>query len=364
MPFMKLRARRVFGWLLVLIATLVGGALSYRAVRQYRIAGELQITAPAGIAEASFVRVGGLEQWVQIRGENRSNPVLLVLHGGPGMPYAPFTPLFRTWEQHFTVVFWDRRGVGKTLARHGESASGVISFDRLAADGLELSEYLRERLGQDKILLLGHSVGSVVGVLMAKRRPELFAAYVGTDQIVDMAANEAVSYRMLVDRVHASGDAAVERSVAEVGPPPYTDADRWFRKQQLISATDPVSKSFENRLFPMILTAPDYTLLDMMAVGKGLKYSARALLAEMMSLDVRSLGLAFATPVVFILGENDVLDPTALAVSYFDTITAPSKKLVVLTGAGHNAMLMFPGRFLDALLATVRPLATPAPKRG
>ncbi|MBI4885813.1 MAG: alpha/beta hydrolase [Acidobacteria bacterium] len=334
------------------------GMLSYRTILQHERASTLTITASEGIDEGAFVRLGGTEQWVQIRGENVNNSVLLVLHGGPGMSYVPFTALFKSWEQHFTVVQWERRGVGKTLALNGEEPKGSLSFRRLSADGIELAEYLRGRLHQEKLILLGHSVGSVIGVRMVKERPDLFHAYVGTDQIVDMALNESVSYQMLVERVAARGDAKLQQEVADIGAPPYTDVNRWFNKQRLISATDPVVTGFENKLFRMIATAPGYSMKEMMALGQGLKYSAAALLPEMMTLNLRALGATIELPVVFILAENDVLDPTALAVEYFNAIVAPRKDLAMLKGTGHSAVLINSDEFLRELLMRVRPLAS------
>lgn len=344
------------------LLALSGGAVTYRSYLQRQQAVRLEIHSPRAINEAGFVRLGGVEQWVQIRGQDSLNPVIIIMSGGPGMPYTALTKLFQPWEAQFTVVMWDRRGVGKTFARHGEAGSGAITFDALANEGVELTEHIRQRMHKDKVILLGHSVGSVIGVLMAQRRPDLFSAYVGTDQIVDMAQNESLSYQLLVQRVNAAGDAKLIKEVTDLGPPPYSDVNRWFDKQRLISATDPVSKSFENTLFPMIMSAPDYSMKEMMAVGQGLKYSAAALLSEMMSLDIRKSGTEFKVPFVLIEAENDVLDPTPLALEYFRLLTAPNKQLAILKGGGHNAIMAMPEAFLSELITRVRPLAlTTAP---
>ena len=105
----------------------------------------------------------------------------------------PFTAVFRSWEKHFTVVQWDRRGVGGTLSRHGRAGSDRWTFGLQADDGIEVAEYLRRHLGQDQVIVVGHSQGSIVGMTMAQRRPSLFRAYVGTGQIIDMARNEPVA---------------------------------------------------------------------------------------------------------------------------------------------------------------------------
>ena len=119
------------------------GGLAYRKVRQRRVAKTLTIGTPNGIVEERFVRIGGIEQWIQIRGEDRDNSVLLVVHGGPGWPNAIFTPTLGSWEKHFTVVQWDQRGVSKTMGRNGKAGSGELSFDRTVSDAMEVTEFLR-----------------------------------------------------------------------------------------------------------------------------------------------------------------------------------------------------------------------------
>ncbi len=131
-----------------------------------------------------FVEIGGIEQWITIRGEDRNNPVLLFLHGGPGDATNPWGyAAFRSWLKYFTVVQWDQRGSGRTFGRNGEASASTINPDRMIQDGIELSELLKKRLHKDKIVLVGHSWGSVLGFFMVKSRPDLFYAFV-TGQVV------------------------------------------------------------------------------------------------------------------------------------------------------------------------------------
>src|SRR6266446_1283995 len=125
------------------------------------------ITTPNGIDEARYVEVGGLQQWITIRGEDRNNPVLLFLHGGPGDATNPWGYAgFRSWLKHFTVVQWDQRGAGRTLGKNGPSLAPTITIDRMAQEGIELTELLRKTLQKEKIVLVGHSWGSILGVFM------------------------------------------------------------------------------------------------------------------------------------------------------------------------------------------------------
>jgi pimeloyl-ACP methyl ester carboxylesterase len=180
--------------------------LIHRKLRQLKLAAGLKFDSTLGIVEQCFVRIGGIEQWISIRGEDRLNPVLLVLHGGPGSCYTIFTPHLRPWEKHFTVVQWDQRGAGKTFTRMGSRGSGEISMRQLTRDTIEVAEYLRARLHQDRILLLASSMGSTFGLQAARIRPDLFYAYIGTDQNVGMVHGREQSHRQLLDRLRAHDD--------------------------------------------------------------------------------------------------------------------------------------------------------------
>ena len=128
--------------------------------------------------------IGGIDQWIEIMGTNKSNPVLLILHGGPGSTWDPFSDLFQDWESHFTMVYWSQRGAGKTYRKTGPSIAATMTIDRMVDDGIEVAEYLKSHLGKDKVILLGHSWGTVLGIKMIQKRPELFSAYIGTGQEV------------------------------------------------------------------------------------------------------------------------------------------------------------------------------------
>jgi len=166
-----------------------------------RNAQDYAITSPNGIDQAKYVQIGGIEQWITIRGEDRKNPVLLLLHGGPGDATNPWGYAgFRSWLKYFTVVQWDQRGAGRTLGKNGSSLAPTITIDRMAQDGIELSELLRKTLQKDKIVLVGHSWGSTLGVFMVKARPELFYAFVGTGQVADQIRNYSVAYEALLKK--------------------------------------------------------------------------------------------------------------------------------------------------------------------
>src|SRR6185295_19667359 len=145
---------------------LVAAALGYRAFRQHQYALALAIPAATGIDERLFVPINGIEQYVTIRGEDRRNPIVLLLAGGPGNTLAPLAPVFRKWEKFFTLVQWDQRGVAKTLERNGAIGQGAPTIEQSVNDGVALTQFLRRRLAEPKVVLLGHSWGTILGVRM------------------------------------------------------------------------------------------------------------------------------------------------------------------------------------------------------
>ena len=141
-----------------------------------------------------YVHLGAIEQWVTIRGEDRHNPVLRFVHGGPGDVTNPWSfAYFAAWEKRFTVVQWDERGAGRTLRKTGPSVASTMTLDRMAQDGIELSEFLQKHLGEDRIVLVAHSFGSILALRMVQTRPDLFHAYVGTGQVADETKNYSVA---------------------------------------------------------------------------------------------------------------------------------------------------------------------------
>lgn len=345
------------------IALLIAGALSYRAWRQNETARGLAIHTANGIEEASFVPIGGLEQWIQIRGEDRKNPVILILHGGPGGSLMPLPALFRGWEKRFTVVQWDQRGSGKTYGRHGESGQGELTLDRMTRDGIEVATYLRRRLHKEKVILLGHSWGTILGVLMIKVRPDLFSAFVGTGFVVAKEEKEEIIYKALMEKMRAAGDREGIRALEEIGAPPYASQEELLVEREWSLRYDiKPERNLECNLMPVVLFAPAYSLIDIMDFLAAPKFTARAMYEEIENYDARLLGRHFDVPIFIFNGDADTVTPTDLAQAYFDSIDAPAKDFVVLRNGGHSALLTQPDEFLQVLMRHLSPPGEPAHK--
>jgi pimeloyl-ACP methyl ester carboxylesterase len=332
------------------------GGLLYRTLCQRRTDRALAIRTRNGIDERRFVTIGGVEQWIQIRGEDRAHLIVLVLHGH-GLSMGAFTPLLRSWERHFTVVQWDRRGVGKTRTRSGtaRSQNQNWSFDRFTDDGIAVTEYVCRRLSQSRVILVGHSEGSAIALLMLQRRPDLFHAYVGTGQLVDMSHNESVTYHTAIERAQTQRQQKALNALQRIGAPPYPQARTWLVKQRWSASTVPEMATWQSLVPRLVWSAPRYSLRDAYYALMGVLFLPQPLYEEYMSFDARSVGTTFAVPFFLFQGDADVLTPTELAAEYLATVTAPMTGVVLLQDGGHLALLLQSEQFLQALLTHVRP---------
>jgi pimeloyl-ACP methyl ester carboxylesterase len=328
-------------------------ALKFLRARNAR---DYAINTPNGIDEGSYVKIGGLEQWITIRGEDRKNPVLLLLHGGPGDATNPWGYAgFRNWLKYFTVVQWDQRGAGRTFGRNGAAAGSTITVERMVQDGVELAELLTKKLQKNKIVLVGHSWGSILGAFMAKARPELFYAFVGTGQVADPMRNYAVAYAALVERASREGNAQALQELHEVGPPPYKDG-KGFGVQRKWANRFEGADVFLASTMGFALTAPGYSLADINDWFDGQGVSGEHLVPQTAVLDPKLLGGEFAVPVFVIQGAEDYTTPTSLAKTYLDSLHAPRKAFTTIEGAGHFAVFTRQDAFLKELRVRVLPL--------
>jgi pimeloyl-ACP methyl ester carboxylesterase len=354
MRILKILAFSLAG-ILLLVGMAVGGALGYRAHRQHQNAAALTIRTANGIEQGMYVQIGGLRQWIQIRGEDRGNPVLLFVHGGPALSMIPFTyRSMRQWEKYYTIVSWDQRGAGRTYMLNGGADKTATGMDQIIDDGIQVAQVTRVLLHKDKIIVLGESFGSAVSLEMVRRRPDLFYAFVGTGQSVDMRRAEVLTYGLLQQQVRAAHDEKASAQLAAVGPPPYADQSRRALEQR-IEGNYPGEP--EGSLGADFAYAPGYSLRESFELLVGATQHRASLVAEDMNYNAASRGTRFAVPVFFFQGSADMAAPLQLAAQYMNAISAPRKALVVIPGGGHNAYILDSGRFLHELNTRVRPLA-------
>jgi len=325
-------------------------------------AGESKAMVARIIDEGLFVEVNGLEQWVVMRGTAAENPALLII-SGPGVALSPIAPFFEAWEQHFTLVFWDQPWSGATHALNPDG-QGTLAIDRLVADGIAVAGFAKARLNKKKILVLGISAGSIIGLEMMQQQPEYFLAYVGTGQFIDWATQDALGYALLLEKAKREANAAAEQELLEIGKPPYADA-----------ATDAIKSNYhsalteaEMREFPvfsnLMVEALSNPSADANYLAQGLPLSNPrelamqayvALREELVSFNAYELEADFAMPVLFLQGAEDYYSVTSEVQKYTSEINAPMKNTVVIEGGSHSVFWLRE-RFLAELNQHLGPL--------
>lgn len=311
------------------------------------VLGECVETQTRRVEEASFVRIGGIEQWVTIRGDDRRKPVLLLLHGGPGDVQSPFISIYAPYETDFVLVQWDERGAGQTFAKSG--AAGV-TLERLVADGIDLAQQLRQRFSEQKLIVFGHSWGSLIATRMAQQRPDLFDAYVGTGQVTAWADTVQFQFEFLKRRYKEKGDTNALAALEAIGKPDpnnRTDYFSWSRPiREFLNPSDTAWFADMRK----VATANGMTETTMKAVNDGMIASGAALSFA----DLPATAVRFAIPYYVVQGRDDLFAPTPLVESYFTRVSAPIKRLFVIEGAGHFALATHQADVIGALTQILR----------
>lgn len=360
----KLVAARAVSALGVLAAVLAASAYCARALAQSQNAEAFAIHGAKGIDEEQFVSIGGVDQWITIRGRSRDNPVILVVGGlgsdGPGAVASPFLAAFQSWESHFTVVQWDQRGAGKTFAKAGGKLDSDLGVDLLSRDALSVTDYLRQRLHKRKIVLLGVGFGSTLAAKLALAHPEFFSVYVAAGQIADPRADrQAAVYRQLLRLASEHNDQASLDDLKIAGAHPFAETPR---DPNRLAAFGRASGRYHARNPPHqdqdVLTAPHWQIADALAIRTGMAASeAKFGRAWDEGFDYRSLRAGYRLPVFVVQGDLDIDAPVELSRAWLDRISAPAKAFTIIPGAGTHALQTDPESYLAVLRHQVRPWA-------
>ena len=341
--------------LAILVAAVLIAGLSYRAYRQHEISRTTRIDPVRGVDDELFTTIGGVEQWVSIRGQDRNNPIILLVHGGPGLATSPFPRTFLfSWTRDFTVVRWDQRGAGKTFGRSGPPGASV-TMERMARDGIEVAGFVRTTLGKSKVVLVGHSWGSSIGVRMVRMRPDVFYAYVGTGQSVNQGKFKAMAYAQLLEQARARRDRRALEELTAIGPPPYDSVAKARVHTKWANEYEPGQFSTWG-LLTLVLFDSGIGPRDLRDYVRGIVESENHFRPEVDRDDVPSLGTEFTIPMFVFQGEQDNVTPVAPVRDYFEHIAAPHKELVLIPNAGHNALATRSDDFLRLLVERVKPL--------
>ncbi len=323
-----------------------------------------RVVADDGIERLEKVRIGGIDQWVSIRGSDRRNPVLLMLHGGPGWVAMPTSWYFqRGWEEFFTVVQWDQRGAGKTyVANDPNAVAPTMNRERMIADTEEMIGWLRKEFGKDKVFVIGQSWGSYLGLEVARRHPEWLHAYVGIGQISNAPESERRGWAWTLQQATDDGNAEAIADLKAVAPYAKGGApiplDDLFKQRKWLNYYGGMvhNRRGGDAEAAAVKLSPEYTDQDVAGVWKGNDFSMEHLLSDVLTLDMSGYK-EFNVPMFLFLGRHDINVSSELAAEWFEGIKAPQKQLVWFEDSAHEVMIEEPGKTLVSLVRYLRPIA-------
>lgn len=323
-----------------------------------------KLVTPDAINDTGLVKIGGIDQWVSVRGRHRDNPILLFLHGGPGFTVSPVAYYYmRDWEEYFTVVQWDHRGAGKTYAANDPAnVRPTMSIDKLVDDAAEVATHLRQKYGKRRIILMAHSFGTILGTKLAQRHPDWFYAYVGTGQFVDFQRSEVEGFKATLAAAHAANNAQAISDLNRIAP--FPDPAHPERNLQNLGVERKWLAAFGGYYWPggeghnvkISQFSPDYTAAELKIRDEAQGFSGEALWGELGKLSL-SQSVTFRLPVVILQGRHDLGTSSVLAEEWFGHVRAPSKKLIWFEDSAHMTFEEEPGKMLVSLVNVVRPLA-------
>ncbi|WP_240359905.1 alpha/beta fold hydrolase [Pyxidicoccus trucidator] len=323
-----------------------------------------KIVAPEGLERTEKLRIGGIDQWVSVRSRDPRNPVLLVLHGGPGWVAMPTSwYVAHGWDEFFTVIQWDQRGAGKTYgANDAATVAPTLTVDRMHADAAEVVQWARKTFRKEKVFVLGHSWGSILGLTLAAKHPEWLHAYIGVGQGIDAMESERRGWAWAMEQARAAKNEEAIRDLNSIAPyaagkEPVPLKDIMVQRRWLNffggAAWRRPDASFEGAAMAL---SPEYTDEEVRQVWKAEELSVERLLSAILTTDLSQVK-RLKTPLLLFLGRHDYNVSATVAAEWFAGVKAPSKQLVWFEQSAHELMAEEPGKVLLSLVRHARPIA-------
>lgn len=328
------------------------------------VANARRIVTPHGIERSEAVKLGGIEQWVSVRGADKRNPILLLIHGGPGYVSIPTSWWFsRGWEEFFTVVQWDQRGAGKTyLLNDPTRIAPTMACDRMLKDVEEVVAWACQELDQEKLFVVGHSWGSSLGLQFAAHHPKRIHAYIGVGQLTNAPESERRGWAFTLQAAQAAGNQEAVRQLGAIAPyfapgRPSSLKDIYVQRKWLDFYGGVMAhRSGNSNESDLVYLSPDYTDAEIGHIWDGNDFSEHYLLQEVLGQDLSSIQ-KFECPMIIFAGRYDVNVNSQVAAEWFATVEAPSKRFVWFENSAHLPMTEQPGQFLLSLIQYALPLA-------
>lgn len=290
--------------------------------------------------EEEYVQINGVSHYLLHYRAKKEDPVILFIHGGSGTTEAMMAYLVEEYEErNYNIVYYDQRGTGKTYLK---TRNAKPNTELLKQDLLEIVLYLKKRYQKEKIGILGHSWGSVLGSVFALEHPEHTLCYIGCGQVVNLFENETVGYRKLQEAIEQAGSVKDKKKLEKIGNYPSATFDmESFRKMGQVRKLQEkyhLAAGVDKKMLRIIKNSPIMGIKDMWPLMVGMMFNMQ-LMKELMSFDLKTVGQEYEVPIYYILGENDQQTPIEISMRYFNEIKAPNKQLFLIKKAGHITML-------------------------
>ena len=291
------------------------------------------IKADNSISKLEQVEINGSNHEIMIRGNDKDNPVIIVVHGGPGTPEIPYVDTYQDLlETNFTVVHYDQRASGKSY--HFFEDYSNLSTDLLVEDLLAMTDYISERLGKEKVILMGHSAGTYIGMQAAYKAPEKYEAYIGIGQMSDTVESEMDGLTYVIDQAQKAGnkeDVLYLQGLTEQIKDGETVTPRNY-VMKYGGATRLIDNPGDNI---SVLLSSEYNLLDVIRYNYGMSYSQQMLLNDILENPLPNLVTKLEIPFYFVMGKYDFMTSSNAAKNYFDRIEADQKEFISFDQSAH-----------------------------
>lgn len=291
--------------------------------------------------EEEYVTINGVEHYLLHYKTEQEAPVFIFIHGGPGQSEAMMAYIVEEYaSRNYNIVYYDQRGAGKTYLRNKKARPDT---EILKKDLLGIVLYVKKAYRKDKVGIIGHSWGSVLGSMFALDHPEHLSCYIGCGQVINLIENERVGYNKLKEAIEQSGNQGDKKKLEKIGEYPQADTFdmntlRKMGKVRKLQGKYHLAADFDRNMIKMFKKSPIMGIKDLLPFLTGMMVNMQVM-KELMSFDLKSKGAEYQIPVYYVLGENDQQTPVELSKAYFNVITAPDKKLYLIKNAGHVAMI-------------------------
>lgn len=346
----KTRLRKIFMWLAAIGVGFVALAAWTSRTSTPPFVDGAGATVPNSIAEERTMILGGVEQHVLLRGRDKSAPLLVFVHGGPGVSSTAFLRANNEiLEEDFLVVHWDQRGTLNSFDPELDPAE--MTIERMTADLGELIDALLAEFNQDQLILVAHSWGTILGLEHVAKRPETVAAYIAVSQTTDQMASDAAGYEWALKQAHAAGDSTAIEQLEEIGLPPYT-IEEFVTQRRYVNqfGGSLVEYKSDLDLLRISMSTPEFAWPDAAPLVRGISFSSEALWEEQKTYDAQSRIQSIDAPIYLMLGRHDQIISSSLGTAYLDSLEAPHKELIWFEGSGHVPFFEEPEKFNDHIL--------------